>query len=247
MIQVITIPLMADNYSYLLLQGSCALVVDPGQARPVLQALHDTGASLEAVLLTHHHFDHCGGARTVQQATGCAVVRAQGSREPATRTVAEGDTVACGTATIQVIATPGHTTDHICFYAPGMLFTGDTLFSGGCGRLFEGTAAQMHESLQKLAALPSETLVYCGHEYTADNYLFAASIEPDNQDIADKLQQARQATARGEATIPSTLKEERALNPFLRTTDKDLQRALALDCTDPVTVFAELRKRKDVF
>lgn len=220
-ITVTAVPAFADNYIWLVSNGErrCA-IVDPGDAAPVLAALDRSSMELVSILVTHHHADHIGGVAELVAATGAEVHGPHDSRigGPVHR-VSEGETVwlnALGLA-FEVIEVPGHTSSHIAYFGHGCLFCGDTLFSVGCGRLFEGTPEQMQASLDKLAALPSETRVFCAHEYTLSNCDFAREVEPENADLARRASEVEAFRLSGRITIPSTLGEERAVNPFLRT------------------------------
>ena len=249
------IPVLADNYIYVAhdpASGATA-AVDPAAAEPVLAALQRHGWRLSHILNTHHHGDHTGGNLDLKRATGCQVV---GARRDAARIpgidveIGEGDNFLLGHAAAMVLETPGHTSGHIAFWFPDSLalFCGDTLFSLGCGRLFEGSAAEMWASLAKLRALPAETRVYCAHEYTAANGRFARLVERDNPALAARLAQVNRLTAAGRPTVPSTLGEERAANPFLRADIPAVARAVGREAgADPAEVFGELRRRKDVF
>jgi hydroxyacylglutathione hydrolase len=220
---VTPIPLFKDNYAWLLRDsGSGATaVVDPADAGPVEAAIEAAGGRLDLILLTHHHADHVGGTDAVRARYGAQVVgaAADAHRLPKLdRAVREGDTVGLGGAVGTVIDTPGHTLGHIAFHFPDghALFCGDTLFSLGCGRLLEGTAAQMFASLKKLAALPPDTLVYCGHEYTESNARFAVTAEPDNAALQARAAEVGRLRAAGRSTVPSLLAVELAANPFMR-------------------------------
>lgn len=220
---VTPIPLFKDNYAWLLRDsGSGATaVVDPADAGPVEAAIEAAGGRLDLILLTHHHADHVGGTDAVRARYGASVVgaAADAHRLPKLdRAVREGDTVGLGNAVGSVIDTPGHTLGHIAFHFPDgpALFCGDTLFSLGCGRLLEGTAAQMFASLKKLAALPPDTLVYCGHEYTESNARFAVTAEPGNAALQARAAEVGRLRAAGRSTVPSLLAEELAANPFMR-------------------------------
>lgn len=217
------IPAFEDNYIWLLREpGSTdAVAVDPGDADPLLEALHRTGSRLRSVLVTHHHQDHIGGLPDLLAAL--PELRILGPRDPRIRAVTdplgEGDQVQPpGLRTrFQVLAVPGHTSTHLALVGAGALFCGDTLFAGGCGRVFDGTFEQLAASLRRLAALPGETLCYCAHEYTLANLGFAQWVEPDLPALAERLAQTRAARAAGQPTVPSRLDIERATNPFLRT------------------------------
>jgi len=248
--EILIIPALTDNYIYLLADAGEAVVVDPGDAAPVQQQLRTSGLRLRAVLLTHHHADHTAGAGELRRATGCSVI---GPAECAAcnldRTVVDGETVAFGKHTVRVLAVPGHTLGHVaydCETACGV-WTGDTLFVGGCGRLLEGTASQMWRSLCRLRALPPETRVYCGHDYTLDNLEFAVSILPRDPDICARLDAIRKQEQEGRPTAPSSIGVERRTNLFLRADDATVRDALGLHNPDPVAVFAELRRRKDAW
>jgi len=248
------IPALNDNYVYLARDAeadSCACI-DPAVAAPVLATLDKLGWRLTHILNTHHHGDHTGGNMEIKRATGCTIV---GNRDDARRipgldvAVVEGDTVTLGTQTAEIIEVSGHTVGHIAYWFADSraLFCGDTLFALGCGRLFEGTPEQMWRSLGKLRALPGEARVYCAHEYTQANAAFALSVEPDNQALRDRARRVDALRAEGEPTVPSTIAEERATNPFLRADEDDLKRAAGLAGRDAVATFAEIRRRKDVF
>lgn len=249
------IPVLSDNYVYLAheAESGATAAIDPAVSEPVLAKLAERGWRLTHILNTHHHHDHTGGNLELKHATGAQVV---GARNDALRIpgidveVREGDTFLLGHAAAMVFETPGHTSGHIAFWFPdsAALFCGDTLFSLGCGRLFEGTAEQMWASLVKLRDLPPDTLVHCAHEYTASNGRFAKLVERDNQALADRLDQVSRLRAAGRPTVPSRLTEERAANPFLRADQPSVARAVGLEPgTAPARVFAELRRRKDVF
>jgi hydroxyacylglutathione hydrolase len=254
MLEVHQIPVLSDNYVYVARDpetGACA-AVDPAVAGPVLNALDRLGWSLTMILNTHHHHDHVGGNLEIKNATGCTIFgnRADARRIPGIDVgVGEGDEVAIGSQIARVIEISGHTVGHIAYWfeEARTLFCGDTLFALGCGRLFEGTAAQMWSSLGKLRALPNDTLVYCAHEYTQSNAAFALTVEPGNPALQARTEEVRALRAAGRPTVPSTMAEERATNPFLRADDEGLKRAAGLAGRDDVAVFAEIRRRKDMF
>lgn len=220
-ITVTAIPAFTDNYIWLISsRGNHCAVVDPGDAGPVKNALRQSGMKLDYILLTHHHSDHTGGVAELVSATGAEVFGPHDSRIPGQdRSYGEGETVDLPRLQLQfdVIEVPGHTSTHIAFYGHGSLFCGDTLFSVGCGRLFEGTPAQMQASLDKIAALPPATRVFCAHEYTLSNCDFALQVDPANKKLALRASQVEAARAVGRATIPSELGDELAVNPFLRS------------------------------
>ncbi len=243
-----------DNYIWCLRRGTNAAVVDPGDAGPVFDYLRADGLQLTAILNTHHHADHVGGNADLLSKYNVPVFGPARENIPGvTRKLAEGDEIEVPGIGVRprVLDIPGHTAGHIAFYGDGLLFCGDTLFSCGCGRLFEGTPAQMHASLSKLADLPAGTLVYCGHEYTLANLRFADAAEPGNPALAERRIAARAALDRGNPTLPSTIGVERATNPFLRVRETALvtsaSRFAGRTLTNPVEVFAALRKWKDGF
>jgi hydroxyacylglutathione hydrolase len=247
------IPVLRDNYVYLVREpeSGATAAVDPSVAAPVLDALAETGWRLTHILNTHHHIDHTGGNIEIKAATGCVVVgpRADRDRIPVIDVeVGDGDTYALGKEAARVLDVPGHTRGHIAFWFGGSraLFCGDTLFLMGCGRVFEGTPAQMWNSLGKLKALPPETRVYCGHEYTQNNARFALTVEPGNAALVARARKVDAMRAEGRSTVPDTLGEELATNPFLRADLPALQAALGTP-GDPVSTFAVIRQRKDKF
>jgi hydroxyacylglutathione hydrolase len=252
-IQITPLPAFSDNYLWLIHTGKHSLVVDPGDAEVVEQALQSGGYQLDGILLTHHHADHTGGAKALQEHWHCPVY-APASEHPAyqalkTIRVLDGDDIQFPTfpkLSCQVISLPGHTLDHIAYYINDQhLFSGDVLFGAGCGRLFEGTPAQMFASLQKLSALPSDTLIYPAHEYTAHNIAFALGIEPENQTLQIRAQNTAKLREKLEPTLPTTLSLEKATNPFLRC--ESLTQLPSFHNLQPVEIFAELRARRNVF
>lgn len=255
MTAVIPIKALGTNLVYLHRCGrGHAFVVDPGDASAVLRALHQHDLALTAILVTHHHWDHVAGAEDLRRKTRCELIGAGRTLVPAPdHIVSEGETLTLEEIAIHVIATPGHTHDSVCYYVPapagnaGAVYTGDTLFIGGCGRLLEGDAPMMWRSLQKLAALPADTLVYCGHDYTLENYEFAVTIDPASRRLRDRLAEIQKATEYGQLTVPSTIAQERMTNVFLQADHPQIQTALGMTGAPPEEVFAELRQRKDLF
>lgn len=254
--ELIALPAFEDNYFWLLHDGQHALVVDPGDAAPVTEALRRLGLSLSGILVTHHHADHTGGVAALRAATGAQVYGPARERIPEPyQALSGGDRIEVLGARFSVIDVPGHTAGHIAYFtdqaggAP-LLFCGDTLFSGGCGRLFEGTPAQMLASLDALAALPGDTRVCCAHEYTLSNLRFARAVEPGNGALIAYEQRCQAQRARGEPTLPSSIALERAINPFLRSREPEVARAVqahAASANDEVAVFAALRQWKNEF
>jgi len=243
-----------DNYIYLVRydeDGHC-FAVDPADPDKTLSELERLGWSLTHILITHHHPDHTGGNEALVAATGCQVI---GSAKEADKTpkigveVSEGDEIILGDHVARVFDVPGHTAGHVAYWfkEEHALFPGDTLFSLGCGRLFEGTAAQMWESLQKLRRLHDETQIYCAHEYTSANADFALTVETENEDLKRRADEIVSLCEAGKPTIPATLGEERRINPFLRADIQELQAALGMEGKLPAEVFAEVRRRKDTF
>lgn len=225
-LDVIRVPVLSDNYSWLVHDPDTGetMVIDPGEAQPVLDAAATRGWTITQVWNTHWHPDHVGGNGAIVAATGAIITGPEAERAKIghlDRGVGEGDVVTLGTHEAVVLAVPGHTAGHIAFHfaGDGAVFTGDTLFAMGCGRLFEGDAAQMVANMRRFAALPDETLVYCGHEYTQSNGRFALVAEPDNDAIRERMVAVDEARAAGEATVPTTIGLERATNPFLRAPD----------------------------
>lgn len=253
---MLALPAFEDNYLWLLHDGRQALVVDPGDAAPVCDALEQGGLELAGILVTHHHADHVGGLAALLARHPAPVFGPADDRLPVpVQTARDGDTLSLLGLEIQTLEVPGHTATHLAYYtAPDgeapLLFCGDTLFSAGCGRLFEGTPAQMQHSLSRLAALPGDTRVCCAHEYTLSNLRFALAVEPDNAALIAYEAQCRAARAAGHATLPAMLGLERDINPFLRWQVPAVQ-AAALNrgatSTDPVAVLAAIRQWKNEF
>ena len=251
---IVILPALTDNYIHLIRDpaSGAVAVVDPAEAGPVIAALDARGWRLDAILVTHHHADHIGGTLELKARYGCPLVGAHADRAriPGIDVAVEhGYQYKLGNETISVIATPGHTSGHVSYYFTEMmaLFCGDTLFSLGCGRLFEGSAAEMWASLGLLRALPGETQVYCAHEYTLANAGFAQTIEPGNPALAARIEEAQRQREQGRPTIPTSLATECATNPFLRADEPALAAALGMAGAPAVEIFAEIRRRKDRF
>jgi hydroxyacylglutathione hydrolase len=254
MIEIVPLPAFQDNYIWTLRDGPHAAVIDPGEAAPVKAYLAREGLTLVAILATHHHPDHVGGIAELVATRKVPVFGPKGEPIPAlTHPVGQGDAADIPelAAKFAVLDIPGHTRAHVAYYGLGSLFCGDTLFACGCGRVFEGTPAQMLASLSKLAALPDETKVYCGHEYTLANIRFARAVDPGNALLAAREERARRLRDAGQPTLPSTLGEERATNPFLRCAEpavvESANKYLGSRIGDPVSVFAAIREWKNRF
>lgn len=254
--RIIQIPLLRDNYGYLIVcqNTNHAAIIDPSEAEPVQRRVEQEKVSLTAILNTHHHRDHTGGNAGLLARQKLAVYghRSDQARIPGlTHGIDEGDEVHIGELKGKVLYIPGHTTGHVAYLFGNNLFCGDTLFTAGCGRLFEGTPEQMHASLKKLMALPDDTQIYCGHEYTESNLRFALTVEPENHKLASRFERVQASRARGASTVPATLAEEKQTNPFLRWDSKEIQNSLKTTIPDlrldPVSVFASVRKLKDSF
>jgi len=238
-LQVSAVPVLNDNYVWLINDPSTGetAAVDPSAAEPVLEAVAAKGLNLTQVLNTHWHPDHTGGNQGIKVATGCTITAPEEARKVSEidRAVSEGDRVTVAGTTAVIWDIPAHTAGHIAFYFEdeGMIFVGDTMFAMGCGRLFEGTAEQMYSNMLRIAALPEDVRIYCGHEYTVANARFAQHAEPDNRDVTVRLDKVAAMRERGEITLPTTVAEERATNPFVRASDAQ--------------EFARLRAEKDSF
>ncbi|KQX01236.1 hydroxyacylglutathione hydrolase [Massilia sp. Root418] len=255
---VLTVPAFNDNYLWLIHDGANAAVVDPGDAQPILAALKAHGLTLTTILLTHHHADHTGGVPALLQHYAVPVYGPRNDGiATVTRPLSEGDTVDVPGLDLRlsVLEVPGHTLGHIAYVRPDgepWLFCGDTLFAGGCGRLFEGTPAQMANSLDKLAALPADTKVFCAHEYTLSNLRFASAVDPGNAALQARVAADTAKRARGVPTVPSTVGVERETNPFLRYAEPQIAAQLVAagklqGGEAPVAVFAALRQWKNTF
>lgn len=253
-LQVTPVPAFSDNYLWMITAGDgAAAVVDPGDAAPVLEWLSAENKSLAHILVTHHHADHIGGVERLKNEFPDAVIFASDDpRIPlADIRVGEGARVELGDigAEFEVLEVPGHTSHHIAYHGHGLLFCGDTLFAGGCGRVFCGSMKDLHASLQRLAGLPDDTLVYCAHEYTLSNLDFALQVEPGNQALQRRKMEAIKLREQGQPTVPSTISLERLTNPFLRTDQPDVTRAAQAkkqsDNDEPWRKFETLRLWKD--
>jgi len=246
--QVIPVPCLSDNYAYLVIANGRSAVVDPSQADPVLRAIDEHRVKLSEIWLTHHHWDHIGGIEPLIEE--CPIEHVRGSQYDAdhqriprqTDALSDGDSFDFAGVTVDIAEIPGHTLGAIAFIAEGNLFSGDTLFIAGCGRVFEGTMEMMSRSLAKLRSLPPDTKVWCGHEYTVNNLRFAKTIEPENPEVERALQEAIAVRAAGEFTVPGRLDRELATNPFLRFDEPTVAAG-----RDPVASFSAIRGAKDSF
>ncbi len=254
MIDIRQFPCLSDNYGYLVRDRETGAVatIDTPDAGAINAALAREGWRLTHILNTHWHPDHAGGNLVLKKRWGCRIIGPKGeaAKIPGIdEAVGEGDLIALGASRALVQDTPGHTLGHIIyrFAEDGAAFVGDTIFALGCGRLFEGTPAQMWASLSKIAAMPPETKLYCAHEYTQSNARFAVTVDPANDALKRRTAEIDAKRAKGEPTVPSSVAEELATNPFLRAADKGVQEAVGLKGSDPVAVFAEVRRRKDSF
>ena len=244
----------SDNFGVLVHDPASGLTaaIDAPEEAPIRARLSEKGWRLDAIFTTHHHADHVEGNLGLKSDFGCTITgpATEADRIPGIdRRVQDGDTFAFGDIAVRVIATPGHTLGHVCYWLPteNLAFTADTLFAMGCGRVFEGTPEMMFASLQKLRALPNETVVYCGHEYTETNARFALTIDPGNADLVARYDQVKRLRAAGTASLPTTIGLEKKTNPYFRVDDPAIRRRLAMDGAPSAAVFAEIRKRKDDF
>jgi hydroxyacylglutathione hydrolase len=254
MLEIYQFPARSDNYGVLIHDPDTEATasIDAPDADQVLAALAKKGWSLTHILTTHHHADHTSGNRKLKERTGCTIIgpAAEARSIPEIDIeVKEGDTVAVGSAKALVIETPGHTKGHVSYYFPEakVAFVGDTLFSVGCGKLLEGDAKTMWRSVQKLMALPPETKVYCGHEYTRANARFALTVEPGNEALKARAAEAEELAKRAESALPTTIAQELATNPFLRPTSPEIQKTLGMEGRELWEIFGETRRRKDRF
>ncbi len=259
--RVVPVPQLADNYGYLIIDEASgeAAIVDVAEAKPVLEAAKAEGVRITAILSTHHHFDHVGGNQDLINALGVGALRVFGYAADAERIpgisdpLDDGAEFNLGSLHGRALFIPAHTSGHVAYYFENdaVVFTGDTLFAAGCGRMFEGDAAQMKSSLERLASLPDDTRVYCGHEYTQGNLAFAATLEPGNERLQEWRKQAAALRALGEPTVPTTIGLEKAVNPFLRSDNEELRRSVQAKrpgtADDDVAIFAATRSLKDEF
>ena len=244
----------SDNFGVLIHDPATGLTaaIDAPEEAPIRARLADKGWRLDAIFTTHHHADHVEGNLGLKRDFGCTITgpAAEANSIPGIDSrVKDGDSLRFGTIEVRVISTPGHTLGHVCYWLPkeNLAFTADTLFAMGCGRVFEGTPEMMHASLEKLRALPEQTVVYCGHEYTETNARFALTVDPDNRDLAARYDAVKRLRAAGAATLPTTIALEMKTNPYFRLDDPTIRRLLAMERAPPAAVFAEIRKRKDSF
>lgn len=250
MLNIIPIPAFQDNYIWLIENGTHAAVVDPGDATPVIATLRQKNLTLSTILITHHHSDHIGGVESLINAFSPNVYAPQKEQYYFAHTAVSDDqiiNIAELNLALKVMDVGGHTLGHVAYYGANSLFCGDTLFGGGCGRLFEGTAEQMFASLQKIAALPGDTAVYCAHEYTEHNLDFANTVEKNNVALNERLAATHIARAAGQPTIPSSIKLELATNPFLRCSSHEIRQSLGLKDAESIEVFTALRQMRNQF
>jgi hydroxyacylglutathione hydrolase len=250
MLNIIPIPAFQDNYIWLIENGKHATVVDPGDAVPVVAALKQRGLKLSTILITHHHADHIGGVDTLMAEFAPQVLAPQKEQYAFKHTpVHDNQTIHIQDLdlSLKVIDVGGHTLGHVAYYGANLLFCGDTLFGCGCGRLFEGTPTQMFESLQKIAALPESTAVYCAHEYTEHNLQFAQLVESNNAALKDRTQMTKMLRSSGQPSVPSNIALELATNPFLRCRSPEIMAYLNLPQADPIAVFTALRAMRNQF
>ena len=255
MIKVEPIPAFSDNYIWLVTTNEGSIVIDPGDANPVIEYLNkNKDLTLNSILLTHHHYDHSGGIEDLRKRYDLKVFGPNNQIKSVDHRVVEGNEILVNGLIFKIIEVPGHTLDHIAFYNDDdddpILFCGDTLFAAGCGRVFEGTFDQMYESLLKLKKLPENTIVYSGHEYTTANLMFASHVEPLNKNIQDSLSKVQELRSKNIPTLPTSIKEEKVINPFLRCDDKDLQMIMRKKFNTDLSelnIFSALREWKDNF
>ena len=242
----------SDNFGVLVHDTATGATasIDAPEENPILDVLEERGWQLTHIFTTHHHMDHVAANQALKSKFSAEIIGPAGSKIPGLdRAVGDGDSFVFAEYDVEVIATPGHTLDHICYHIPAVqtAFTADTLFAIGCGRVFEGTPEQMYDSLRKLAALPDETVVYCGHEYTETNAQFALTVDPGNQQLVQRATDINDLMALGKPTLPTTIALEKVTNPYLRTDDPGIRHLLDMEDASDVEVFAEIRRRKDNF
>ena len=253
MLKISPINAFSDNYIWLIQTNEGNTLVDPGDSKPIISTIDKLGITIDDILITHHHFDHIGGLELLKPHIRGSVIGPKNNAIPhLDKHVGEGDVINSIGLEFSILEVPGHTLDHIAFYSKTIkevLFCGDTIFSGGCGRVFEGTFEQMNHSLEKLVSLPSRTEIYCAHEYTLSNLAFAKLAEPNNKKIIEREIEVKNLQARDIPSIPTTIAKEKEFNPFLRCAEKDMIDSLInkynLTNTDPVNIFSELRQWKD--
>ncbi|OIQ33529.1 MAG: hydroxyacylglutathione hydrolase [Alphaproteobacteria bacterium MedPE-SWcel] len=251
-LEIVTVPCLSDNYAYIVNGPDGVAIIDAPEAGPIIATLESRGWTPGVIMITHHHHDHVNGVAALRERYGCMVMGPKAEADkmpPLDMELVPGFEGGSGAGLCQVIAVPGHTLGHIAFYYPEAhaLFTADSLMALGCGRLFEGTAAMMWRSLQTLAALPDETMVYSGHEYTESNAAFALSIDPDNPTLRQRAEEIAALRVKNAPTVPASLGLEKATNPFLRAGDPDLKKSLGMTGVEDVEVFAHIRTAKDKF
>ena len=251
-LQIHQFPCLSDNYGFFVhdIESGETACIDTPETAPIMTALAETGWQLTQIWNTHHHYDHAGNNEEIKRATGCTITGPAGEADKIPgldRAADEGDVVMLGAHQARILNVGGHTLGHIAYHMDGHAFVGDSLFALGCGRVFEGTMAQMWDSLQKLNALPDGTQIYCAHEYTTANAAFAVTIDPDNQALQARVAEIAALRAADKPTVPTEIALERATNPFLRATDAGVQAHLNMAGAAAVDVFAEIRQRKDNF
>ncbi len=254
MLSIKPIKALSDNYIWLVTTNEGSIVIDPGESKQIIDLVKSNEIDLEGILITHHHYDHTNGIEEILKYKKVEVFGPKNNLNSITKRVKQNDVFNLIGLKFEVIETPGHTLDHIAFYClkdeKSILFCGDTLFSGGCGRVFEGTYSQMYESLKKLSKLPEDTQIFCGHEYTSSNLQFACAVEPNNQFIREYNQEIIEKTKNGEPSLPSSLKIEHMINPFIRCNEENLIDNINKkfgEVSSEIEIFSTLRKWKDNF